>query len=546
MEVTQSQKQFSFKLKPFLKEGLIYIIFLVAASILFLFIKPEFSSIRNGVFAQCFIAISLVSLVVAGYVFYRHKKLDFAHIIVLLIIAGAVVRIGYMLYTPSSVRQYDTWTMNNDGHEAYAWTIYSTGKLPNSNVYQFYHPPLNAIIQAMWMHFTNGFTSLLSDIFKMGSFFPDAFLAGKPIYANSQRYFLYSTTQILSAFYSFVIAIFSLKTLKLFKMSKQSFFVAAVVVIFFPRMIQLSGQLNNDSICSMFSIMGVYYCLLWWKQGKKTYPIIMCSISIGLAMMSKLTGAVVCLPIAVAFIYEFIRTLKKKEGSLPLSKMIIQYVSFLLICAPIGLWFQVYANVRFGQSFGHVFSNLNPSLDTSSYSFFERFIVTFDLHEIFGDLFCKAFDNYYIPAYIIKSSIFGEFTYWQGESFALLAVILAFLVVIVMAVLFVRYLVDIFKNWKKESGQEVKEERENLLFISTFLLALLGSVTYFNLQMPYGCTMDFRYMIPIVLCFALLIALVFERLDNTKFKFSKPIKNYASLMIVIMMASSTLFYCVCI
>ena len=110
---------------------------------LFFTIKPlieaEEYSIRQGVVAQSLTVLVLgVCAVLCVYWFFT-KQLTAKRVMVLLLVAGYALRAGYMLYTGAATRQQDTYSKNFDGHEAYAWTIFSTGKLPTTNVYQFYH-----------------------------------------------------------------------------------------------------------------------------------------------------------------------------------------------------------------------------------------------------------------------------------------------------------------------------------------------------------------------------------------------------------------------
>lgn len=540
-------KLFFSKRSSIWKEAILYISFLIFAVIAFLIIKPQYNSVRPGVVAQSFIGVCFLILILIGVILYFYKKLTFKNIIILLIIAGAILRIGYILYTPVSVRQHDTYSPNNDGHEAYAWYIYTEGALPPSNVYQFYHPPLNALLQAGWMHIMAGLESLLTNIFNMGDFFLNSFNAAKPEYIDSNRYFLYSTNQILSALYSLITAVYAIKILKFFNVKNTMFLILSVFIIFYPRQIQLSGQLNNDVICSMFSIVALYYAFKWWKCGKKILPIIMSGLCIGGAMMSKLSGATICLPIAVIFVYEFINTLRKKEDSMPLKNMIIQYSIFLCLAGCIGLWFQVYAYIRFDQGLGYVFDNLNSALYTGDYSLFERFILPFNLNEIFGSMFCNAFDNYYLPMYVIKSSMFGEFGFWQGEVFGLLCLILASLIIIITSILLVRYIVVVFKKDNSQTDKKkLHDEKIDLLVLGSFLLSQVGSHIYFYLKMPYGCTMDYRYILPVSVCFILISALISIRFENENIKFFKLLQCVFIPIIGCFALFSTLFYMVCI
>ncbi len=511
-------------------------------------------SIRAGVVAQSLTVLALgVCGALCAYWFFT-KRLTAKRVLVLLLVAGYALRVGYMLYTGAATRQQDTYTKNFDGHEAYAWTIFSTGKLPNSNVYQFYHPPLNAMFQAGFMHFV----SWICELLPFGEYVPSAFLYGKPDYiTDDMRWFLYSSCQVLSVLYSLAACVGMLKILKLFSFQGKMRLLLAALVVLFPRNVQFSGMLNNDGLAFALAIFALYFALKWQKQGKGFADILLCGLCVGLGMMTKLSSATVCLPIAGIFIFEFVDTIKKKENALGFWKMAFQYGTFLLVCAPLGLWFQIYAKVRFDQPFGYVFSNLNHLLYTGDHSFVSRFILCFDPSEYFGSLWCRPFNgNYYLFNYALRSAIFGEFSYWQGEGFAVLSVVAAYAF---CAALFVA-LVYIFVSWWKNRsrsrvlGGKLQGGRvalnaislKDFLFVFLLMQSQVLSEIYFYIQMPYGCTMDFRYIMPMILALALTLGCVQKELAGLQTQTARQLDWWLSILTCIFLASSALFYCVCI
>ncbi len=531
-------------IKKGLVEGGAYLLFFLCTLLLFWTFKPVILLPRRGIFAQSIIV--LCGVIILSFIAYlgATKRLTSKRLLLLLLLLGYVVRVGYMLYTPASARQQDTFTKNFDGHEAYAWTIFETGKLPDSNVYQFYHPPLNALVQAGFMKFMSLFSGMNTP-----EFFA-RFNYAKPDYISSdERYYLYSACQILSVLYSFITAVFLVKTVRLFSFSKKTQVGLSAFVIFYPRQIQFAGMLNNDGMSYMLGVIALYCVLRWQKGSKNPAWILACSLAVGLGMMAKLSSATVCLPIAGVFIYEFIRTLQKKEGAMKLREMILQYAAFLLLCAPIGLWFQVYANIRFDQEFGFVFSNLNHKLYTGDHPFFERFFIAFDLGEYFGSIFCRPFEGHYnLFNYALRSSIFGEFSYWQGEGFAVAAVFTAYLGAISLFISLVWAVVACVKSRKKEDNLYRRAELNFADLLFTFLLvqSQVLSEVYFYIKMPYGCTMDFRYIMPLILGMALTLGYTRKILAVEGGKFSLAMNRLTLIAAGAFLASSTLFYCVCI
>ena len=158
-------------------EAAIYATVFLLAILAYWTVKPLIAVQSRGFVAQ--VIMGLAILLCLGFVAYMGatKRLTTRTIILVLMIIGLIMRLGYVLYTPATYRQHDTFSKNFDGHEAYAWTIFSTGKLPTTNKYQFYHPPLNALLQAGFMKFS----SALASLFSLGGDFSPSFLTENPI-----------------------------------------------------------------------------------------------------------------------------------------------------------------------------------------------------------------------------------------------------------------------------------------------------------------------------------------------------------------------------
>ena len=522
--------------------------------LLFVTLKPlveaEEYAIRAGVVAQALTVFTLCVCVCVGAWLYAKKRLTPHAVLLLLLVAGYALRAGYMLYTGAATRQQDTYTPNFDGHEAYAWTVFSTGKLPSVNDYQFYHPPLNALVQAAFMRFTAWFAGLFGE----NAYFPAAFVYGKPDYIlDETRWFLYSSCQVLSVLYSLAACVGMLKILRLFAFEGKTRLFLAAFVLLFPRTVQFSGMLNNDGLAFALAIYALYFALKWQKCGRAVADIVLCGLCVGLGMMTKLSSATVCLPIAGIFIFEFVDTLKKREHAMPFWKMALQYGVFLLVCAPLGLWFQVYAKMRFDQPFGYVFSNLNHLLYTGEHSFFSRFILCLDWSEYFGSLWCRPFNgNYYLFNYALRSAIFGEFSYWQGEGFAVSAVVFAYAACVALFVSLVYLGVNAWKNRARSKPLGGGRGAVNVISLKDFLFVFLLmqsqvlSEIYFYIQMPYGCTMDFRYIMPMILALALTWGYVQKAFAALQTSGARRLGFCLDWAVCLFLATSVLFYCSCI
>ena len=502
---------------------------------------------RAGSFAQTISLILILLVVGYGVWLFVKKELTAEKFIIIVFLLAMIIRFCYLLVTSPNTRQYDTYSGNYDGHEAYAWGLYEDFQMPQTNDYQFYHPPLNAFLQAMFMHLTNGLTRLYSSIFGASEYFMKAFNDGKPDWLNSYRFYLYGTCQILAYMYSVIIMIFGLKILKLIGLKGKNLVFWFAFFALFPRHIISSATLNNDHLAYLFTIAAAYYALKWWIKTKSLKDILICAVMIGLGISTKLSAATVCLPIGLIFLYELIISLKKSIASLPFKEILKQYSLFLLVCAPIALSFIVYAKIKFNQPIGFVFSNLNDALSTKDISIFERFVVSFDKNEYFYTMYLRPFynsttdinNNHNLWNYLIRSSLFGEFSYWQGENFAFLAIcLMTVLPVISIAMLIIMFVVRAKRKYAKigYSWLNIGVDQKALYFGMALMLTQVLSMIYFYLRMPYSCTMDFRYILPSIISFALIFSNFEEcvALDKKYEKFNLVFKGIIVVLIVTM------------
>ncbi len=502
---------------------------------------------RAGSFAQTISLILVLCVIGYGVFLYVKKELTAEKCIIIVFILGMILRFCYLLVTAPNTRQYDTFSSNYDGHEAYAWGLYENFSMPETNDYQFYHPPINAFLQAMFMHLTNGLTSLYRSIFGVGDYFMTAFNEGKPEWLDSYRYYLYGTCQILSYIYSIIIMIFGLKILKVVGLKGKNLVFWFAFFALFPRHIILSATLNNDHLAYLFTLAAVYFALKWWIQTKSLKDILICGVVIGLGISTKLSAATVCLPIGLVFLYELVISLKKTASSLPFKEILKQYSLFLVVCAPIALSFIIYAKIKFNQPIGFVFSNLNGALSTDKISFFERFFISFDKNEYFYTMYLRPFynsvtevnNNHNLWNYLIRSSLFGEFSYWQGENFAFLAIcIMTALPIVSIAALVIMIIVRRKQKYGKMgySLLNIAVDQKALYFGMALMLTQVISMIYFYLRMPYSCTMDFRYILPSIISFALIYSNFEEcvALDKKYEKFNLIFKGMITLLLVTM------------
>ena len=474
----------------------------------------------DGVIPRVFIYTCLACIILTGVILRIKNKLTIEIILFLLFLIGVIMQLNYMLITPVNYRQHDVLSYNNAGHQGYAWTLYTTGQLPTQVDasghldYQFYHPPFNALMQSMFMHICKPFMILFNGVY------------GRAYYDVNDMNSMFQTSEILACFYMNIATYFAIRIVHKLKVDNKFKVMGALFISLFPALMILAGQENNDPLCIMNCFIVIYYTICWWEN-RSYYNAIMIGLFTGLAMFAKLSGALIILPAIVAFAISLIQSNNKKE---PFKHYLIQGVIIGLIAAPIGLWFHIYAKVRFDQPFGFVFSNLTNQLYVGDRNFFERFINIFDFNDLTYALWGNTYENYNLPNFLIKSALFGEYSFVAADAFGAIALAFNYLFVYTSIILMIIYFI--------KSG---KENFEVKIIGGVLIITQLIAQLYFNIKMPYGCTMDFRYIVPIILGFMILNVLALD-----KFTKENSWRKYYSLAVMIIggvfLSSITLFY----
>ena len=427
--------------------SLIPVTLIVLFELLIYFITPYIK--HNNEFI-----ISLIILSSVGYIMYCKDKDDFniRSFTCYLMIIGVLVRTLYMLKTNIYIRQHDVETLDSNGHLAYIYELFKLGKLPFRNDWQFYQPPLFHILGALWLKFNN-----LIGI-KM-----DRALEG---------------IQVLTVIFSSITMIYAYKIVDKIKIGDKYKLLINSFMIFYPTFIILSGSINNDCLLVMLEFAIIYHLINWYENSNWLNTIILAIVT-GLCVMTKLNGAIMAVPILYIFIKKFIESFKYDKDKLP--SIFKKIVIFGIISLTIGLWFQVRGYILFDKA-----EVPEPSDFTkvSSYTIKDRFI-SLDYKSLLKNPYCYIPGEYNIYTYLIKSSIFGEYNFNFNGMYAIMYLLVNFILIILSTIYIFKYIFS-----KKNVILNV------LLF--TWLINII-SFYLFNIKYPFFCSMDYRYIVPTVL-----------------------------------------------
>lgn len=444
--------------------------------------------------------ITIVSILLVVGVFYaikRIKKLriNYKDIVLIIMILGILIRAMYIIYTPITERQHDVYSINDQGHLGYIYTIYQTGKLPDTNSIQFYHPPLFHLIAAGWLK--------VNDIFNVEL---DRSIEG---------------IQIITAIFSSLIMLVSYRIVEKIEIKNIYKILIMAVMAFHPTFIILAGSINNDVLMILLSFYIILY-LIKWNDDPNIKNTIILAIITGCAVMTKVSGAIMAVPIMYTFIRKIFEIHKTEKDKL--LRLFGKFLLFGVISLPLGLWHPIRNLMLFNQKIGWV---LLPAdgLYVGQYSFFERFL-TISFKEMFGYTYCVIPGDHNIFSYIVKTSILGEFAY--NNSIGIYVALFKIINLIIISTT----AICIFILLKKISNNSFVTK----ILLITFFINIV-SYYHFNIQYPYLCTMDFRYIVPTIFTGIVTICVVLDEFIKNDI-----IKELIEYMVILFCILSFVFF----
>lgn len=443
-----------------------------------------------------------------AYFWSTKGKLTPERIALLITFLSFTVKLVYVICTGLTERQHDigTFREGSASHSGYIYRLFTTSKLPESTTGQYYHPPLHYIIEALWL--------------KLLTLFGVSF----------ETAIHYVTVPTL--FYSCAASYIGYKIFRELGFSPLVRNICCAVTAFHPTFIILSASYNNDILSIFLMLVALLYLIKWYKN--PTFgSIMMIAFGIGFGMMAKLSAVYVAPAAAMIFLVKLIEDKRKLY-------LIGQYASFGALCIPTGLWWSVYTMTRFGLPFGYVmklsethdqyvgFRSVAERLFAIPHSFSEG------LYFARGEKFGNTFHEYNIPSAVLKNSVFGEWRPGEASSYAnLLSYVVFFLnVAIILFSLFC--LVRMLTHKHKNADKGIK----GILLI--FYATMLVTFTKFCFDYQHDCTMDFRYIVPTVICGMAFIGMFLSEESESRIK--KYVTVAASVICVLFCAASGALY----
>lgn len=444
-----------------------YVLLAIVSMALFL-LFTQLKLINNPDRVQPIMIAALVGALVVFVMFSLIKGWNWRYGILLLLCMGIIMRLGYTLYTYYLVRGHDTGSLQSQdyGHVYYLWQVFYHHSLPETYLNQGYQPPFYYLVSSLAIYIDR-------------AFFP-----------NSEPAAWIDASKMVSCIVSCYTLLLIRKLCREFSLKESATALVLGITAFVPNLLLMAGRVNNDAMVTFFIVLITLYTIKWYKNQSWGNTVVL-ALAFGLGMMSKLSCGLMALFTGPVLLLVWIKNRKTPAFWSILRKGIV----FACICFPLGLWYPIRSSLLYHIPLNYVPS---PSVDgplyISGYSLVQRFL-HFSLTDLLKTPFCSPTEDYSVPMYIVRCSLFGEFCYnvphWLTSVFLCVNILLILLSLCSM----------IYVCAFGEKGQPL------LRFGMPFLwLIQFGSYLIFQITYPFGCTMDYRYIPITCIIGAILIA----------------------------------------
>lgn len=399
----------------------------------------------------------------------------------------------YVFYTSVYERQHDVSKFGgNKGHTGYIEYLLFHHSLPDFDPrerWQFYHPPLHHAISALWIDLSENLLGVGHDPAR-------------------------ESLQTLTLFYAMVILITAYRILRHFKLQGMGLYAPLLLIAFHPSFTLFSGSINND-ILSVAFIFGAVLCTLQWYDNPTMKGILKIALCVGLGMMTKMSAALVAVPIAVVFLVVLVQKLRRREWNI-----LGQYGAFAAVCVPLGLWYPIRNLVRFDVPLTYVqelSTGLRQYIGDQSFSSRITDFSPKQFHSVFEQWLQQdgsGYNEYNPMIALLKNALFGEYinesTLAYRQAAILLAEIFFWLNVLIAAGALVCMIVLCFRKCAMNRMQKI--------FFVSFYLVMMVNFYYLAASSPFTCSMNFRYIMPTILIGALFFGMAVQELRQRKTK----------------------------
>lgn len=391
-----------------------------------------------------------------------YRKLMNNYVLLTIILAGLILRLVYLNYTPFNERRWDA-----EDHIKYVEHIVRYNSLPSVEQYwEGWQQPLYYIIAAI---------------------FYKLFL-----YLKVQN--IYLALQFFSLILSMGFLMFGILILKRLLQNHYLLILSSLLLVFWPSGIIHSVRISNDILFYLLFTIGLYFLVIY-DQKETTIDLYLSSLFAVLTLLTKLHGALLIALISLIFLSKKLfrrntTTIQQKKGWLI---FILFFIGFFLAFS------KKDAIGRF----------TNPSLNGLLYLENQpKNYLWLDVYTFINKAFVSAWENngadfggrQFFWNFLLKSSLFGEFQF----NSPLLAQTISFFFLCMVIYSIAGLLILKFEDLKKNL----------IIFLSLGLW--FASIFLLRIKYPASPYEDFRLIFPSIIPLVFLYTYILNNFKKMK------------------------------
>lgn len=383
----------------------------------------------------------------------------------ILIFASLVAIAFYWADTPWTNRTYDV--QGGSGHYDYIVYIATRLALPSPlDGWTFYHPPIYYLGGAAFWHWA------------------DWLNLPKPEFIRVYGLFLW-----------FIFVVSSLGLINYFLKNRyHAIYASSAALLFWPGAVMHSVSIGNDIALYAFSGLSLWFLVRWWNESKRSDLVYM-GLCCALAFLSKSSAFALIGACGLLVLWRFFENFKHQFKIRFFDLIIFSFISGagLVLSFVVRIYYYLNGSIPHWliANSGGLNGALKVSYDVPAF-------IPLDIPKFISSPWMSAWDdatgrnNFW--NYLLRSSFTGEFQF-DGVVQTSIAVIWGVLLLLLIFLL-IKFALD--AQFKKAI-----HAWPLLLTAGFWILSLI----ILRIEMPYSCSNDFRYVLPVLVPFVIACAL---------------------------------------
>jgi len=389
---------------------------------------------------------------VTALMFFVSRRMRASWLLALILCLGAALRVGLGLSLP----KYDKYGHDVDGHVAYVHYIAENYSIPGvDDCWTCYHPPVY-------------------------------YTASLPAWKISEAVGVPGTSalQVESILLSFAFLLIGFAFLRQI-LSGSALTVSIALLALWPVIVLVGPRIGNDQMFYALHALCLWGGVKYLNSGKGKF-LIVAAIATTLAYWTKTTGAVTMGVFVLFAVAGFIGNCRHLSAT---KSEVVSWVIFAMLVAGILAYKLLGDSSLVGNASG-LHSGLKVASEPGNYLYFD--LQSFLMHP-YTSPWHDEMGRQYFWNYTLKTSLFGEFRLLETAAGKVLAscISLSFLGMVVVA---------IRGFWKTR----LKAIHWILLLQG---VAFFAALAFLRNKIPYACSNDFRYILPVLLSFIPFVGL---------------------------------------